>query len=99
PYFGNGYNKRAKELFFEEVFSYYEIEGIYMKIQKTNTRSLNAALKLPYAALANNTHPEIYAQINVLEDIYDLFIVSKEHYTTYYQFARQNEATSNEDVS
>jgi len=99
PYFGKGYNKRAKELFFEEVFTHYGIEGIYMKIRKTNKRSLKAALKLPYATLANNTHAEVYAQINVQQELYDLFIISKEHYATYCQFVSQQDMLSKEVVS
>lgn len=99
PYFGKGYNKRAKKLFFDEVFSHYDIEGIYMKIRKTNTRSLKAAYKLPYVTLANTIYPEVYEEINAIEEIYDLFVITKEHYTTYRQFALQKEAASSEEVS
>lgn len=99
PYFGKGYNKRAKELFVDEMFSHYEIEGIFMKIRKTNTRSLKAAYKLPYVTIANTIHPDVYKQINAKEEVYDLFIITKEHYLTYRQFALQKEAASSEEVS
>jgi len=98
PYFGKGYNQRAKEQFFDEVFVNHDIEGIFMKVRITNARSLKAVIKLPYAALANTTHPEMYHNINKEEDLYDLFVITKEHYTSYQHFAGLK-PNSGEEVS
>lgn len=81
PYFGKGYNREAKESFFQELFFELEIDVIFMKIRKANTRSHKAALKLPYAALANDRYPDVYDWINQKELTYDLFAISKEQYT------------------
>ena len=99
PYFGKGYNKQAKEQFFNELFSSHGIEGIFMKVRKTNTRSLKAVLKLPYAVLGNIVYPEVYQQINPQEEIYDLFIITREHFISYQQFANMEAANSGEEVS
>jgi RimJ/RimL family protein N-acetyltransferase len=99
PYFGKGYNKPAKENFFDELFFSNKIEGIFMKVRRTNTRSLKAALKLPYVALANTTYPEVYRKVNNNEDIYDLFVITKEHYISYKQFATVVSASTGEEVS
>ncbi|WP_156291697.1 GNAT family N-acetyltransferase [Oceanobacillus salinisoli] len=99
PYFGKGYNKHAKELFFDELFFSQNIEGIFMKVRRTNSRSLKAALKLPYVALANSTYPEVYQQINETGDIYDLFVITKDHYASYKQFAAVEAASTGEEVS
>jgi len=99
PYFGKGYNKHAKELFFDELFFSHNIQGVFMKIRKTNTRSLKAALKLPYTVLANESYPDVYQKINKKEDVYDLFIITKEHYASYRQFAMPETADSGEEVS
>src|SRR5690625_3159805 len=64
PYFGQGYNKMAKELFFDELFFQQGIENIYIKIRKTNIRSLRALEKLQYAMNGNELFPEIYEAIN-----------------------------------
>lgn len=86
PFFGKGYNKIAKELFFHEVFFELQIEMIFMKIRRTNLRSIHAISKLPYISIGNTAFPEIYNDINKHEDIYDLFFISKEHYEAYEQF-------------
>ncbi|RKQ31399.1 GNAT family N-acetyltransferase [Oceanobacillus halophilus] len=99
PYFGKGYNKPAKEEFFDELFFSENIEGIFMKVRKANTRSLKAALKLPYVALANTTYPEVFNKINETEDIYDLFVITKEHYAAYKQFANTEITSTGEEVS
>ena len=87
PYFGKGYNQHAKEAFFDELFYNLSIEGIFMKIKKTNMRSLKAILKLPYVTAGNNAYPEVYQHINQYENMYDLFVISKDHYISYKQFA------------
>jgi len=94
PYFGKGYNKQAKEEFFEELFSMKGIEGIFMKIRKTNIRSSKAAVKLPYVSLANDLYPKVYQQINPNEEIYDLFVITKEKYIAYKQFVISAESTA-----
>ncbi|WP_249872760.1 GNAT family N-acetyltransferase [Oceanobacillus saliphilus] len=99
PYFGKGYNKQAKEQFFDLLFFSYEIEGIFMKVRKTNKRSLHAVLKLPYAALGNEIYPEVYAKVNPDEEIYDLFVITKNHYMSYQQFRTIETEATGEEVS
>lgn len=90
PYFGKGYNKIAKEQFFDELFFEKSIEGIFMKIRRTNIRSIKAVQKLPYAILGNDLYPEVYQKVNQKEDAYDLYVVTKEHYESYKQFANDH---------
>lgn len=99
PYFGKGYNRQAKDMFFDELFFTQGIDGIFMKVRKTNIRSLKAVLKLPYIALANETYPEVFAKINPDEEIYDLFVISKESYVSYKQFVPVETAASGIEVS
>jgi len=102
PYFGKGYNKIAKTLFFQEVFSQFKVQAIFMKIRKNNVRSLRAATKLPYLLHANTLFSEMYKDINREEDIYDLFVIKKEHYNAYTQFSdfiAEDVVTGGEDVS
>ncbi|MBM7553830.1 GNAT family N-acetyltransferase [Thalassobacillus pellis] len=84
PFFGKGYNRPAKDAFFEELFFQLGIEAIYMKIRRTNPRSMKAALKLPYVALANTTYPEVYEHINEKENVYDLFAITRDQYMFHY---------------
>ncbi|ELK48828.1 GNAT family protein [Halobacillus sp. ACCC02827] len=90
PYFGKGYNQPAKEAFFEELFFQLGIEAIFMKIRRTNIRSMKAALKIPYVSLANETYPEVLQQINGVEDVYDLYVITKEQYMFHY-YGDQNQ--------
>ena len=99
PYFGKGYNRQAKEQFFDELFFKLNIEGIYMKLRKTNTRSLKAVLKLPYVSLGNSLYPEVYQHINQQEDVYDLFVITKAHYTAYQQFSGHETISTDIEVS
>lgn len=80
PYFGKGYNKVAKDAFFHELFFEKNIQSIFMKIRKTNTRSQQAAKKLPYITLANDIYPTIYGKINLHEEIYDLYAITKDQF-------------------
>lgn len=98
-YFGKGYNRRAKEQFFDEIFFTTHIEVIFMKIRKTNVRSAKAALKLPYVAFGNDVYPDIYRKINGNSDVYDLFMITKEHYTSYKQFIAIDSEAQGEEVS
>lgn len=86
PYFGKGYNKIAKELFFNELFFDLNIETIFMKIRKVNVRSIKAVQKLPYAVSGNTLYPAIFEQINAINDLYELFAISRDHYLAYHQF-------------
>ncbi|AGK54372.1 MAG: hypothetical protein K0S25_1025 [Bacillus sp. (in: firmicutes)] len=81
PYHGKGYNKPAKDAFFEELFFELEIEKIFMRIRKENIRSIKAAEKLPYVIKANESRKSLYDQLNAQGDIYDLYEISKDHYT------------------
>ncbi|GGF23289.1 alanine acetyltransferase [Halobacillus andaensis] len=94
PYFGKGYNQIAKEAFFKELFFQLDIEGIFMKIRRANVRSLKAALKIPYVVNANELYPDVFQWINRHEEVYDLYMISKEQYMFHYY----GEQTSEEEV-
>jgi RimJ/RimL family protein N-acetyltransferase len=83
PYHGKGYNGPAKDAFFQELFYEKEIETIFMRIRKANTRSLRAAEKLPYVMKANETRSSIYQELNANGEVYDLYEISKDQYTLY----------------
>jgi len=83
PYFGQGYNQRAKESFLTELFFEHQIETVYMKIRKQNIRSKKAVEKLPYVKLANETNQEVYQSINPTEQIYDLYQVERADFLEY----------------
>lgn len=96
PYFGMGYNRLAKEEFFDELFFVQNIETIFMKVRKTNHRSFKASMKLPYAILGNKIYPDIYKMVNAAEPLYDIFAVTKKLYLSYKQLTGQHQ--TNEDV-
>ncbi|OZB96174.1 GNAT family N-acetyltransferase [Paenibacillus sp. XY044] len=77
PYFGKGYNQRAKEVFFAELFLGHEIETIYLKIRTQNIRSRKAVEKLPYVQLANERNKQLYQSINHPQQRYDLYCVER----------------------
>ena len=86
PYFGKGYNRIAKELFLQEVFSTTLIEYIFIKIKKVNIRSKMAILKLPYVSDGHAFAPDLYQLINAESEQYDLFVATKDHFSTYQHF-------------
>ncbi|MCA1032628.1 GNAT family N-acetyltransferase [Bacillus timonensis] len=81
PYHGKGYNKLAKDAFFNELFYELSIETIFMRIRKINVRSAKAATKLPYVIFANDTRKALLDEINAGEDIYNIFEIPKDLYT------------------
>lgn len=83
PYHGKGYNTMAKEAFFNELFFEMSIESVLMRVKKVNVRSNKAAMKLPYAILANESRKTILDEINNGEDIYNLYEITKDTYTLY----------------
>ncbi len=83
PYFGKGYNKQAKDAFFNEVFTETEIHTIFMRIRKENIRSQKAALKLPFVQFANESHSEILNALNANGALYDLFAITKDRFLTH----------------
>jgi len=91
PFFGKGYNNLAKEAFLYELFFEQNIEVVFMKIRKTNIRSRKAAEKLPYAMMANDVFYEQYEKINAIEDVYDLFAITKDQYLFHYYSKQQLE--------
>ncbi|WP_419893489.1 GNAT family N-acetyltransferase [Oceanobacillus kimchii] len=100
PYFGKGYNRPAKDAFFHELFMDHSIDGIFMKVRKSNERSKKAVLKLPYITFANDVYPQMYQRVNGTDDIYDLFVIMKEHYLSYQQFQMDTPVESTgEEVS
>lgn len=99
PYFGKGYNKLAKQLFLDELFFTLNIETVFMKVRKNNARSLRAVAKMEYVENANQLYPDVYHAINAVEEVYDLFVITKEHYSSYVQFAKAGESEEAEVVS
>ncbi|MGD6858272.1 GNAT family N-acetyltransferase [Bacillus infantis] len=81
PYHGKGYNKTAKDAFFDELFYEAGIETIFMRIRNVNIRSQKAAEKLPYIIQANETRKHIFEQLNKQELIYNLYEIPKDLYT------------------
>lgn len=82
-YQGKGYNRKAKECFFDELFSNYEIDKLFLKIRKLNGKSKRAAEKLPYVSFGNELEFDIYQAINPNESIFDLYVIYKNHYLDY----------------
>ena len=80
PYHGKGYNKIAKEAFFNELFYDLDIETVFMRIRYVNARSQNAALKLPYLIDASESRKSLYEQLNASEMIYHLYEIPKDLY-------------------
>ncbi|WP_411954916.1 GNAT family N-acetyltransferase [Alkalibacillus sp. S2W] len=91
PFFGQGYNQYAKELFLSEVFLQCDIEVVFLKVNKINHRSIKAVHKLGYATQANDTYPQVYERINQGEKEYDLFAVYKEAFMFYLNDQHQAE--------
>jgi RimJ/RimL family protein N-acetyltransferase len=91
PYHGKGYNKPAKDVFFQELFYELGLETVFMKIRKANVRSQKAAEKLPYVVKANDTRKAIYDQLNAVEDIYDLYEIPKDLYTLHLYQSQQEQ--------
>ncbi|MGI1822424.1 GNAT family N-acetyltransferase [Exiguobacterium sp. TRN 1102] len=83
PYHGKGYNQVAKEVFFSELFFELDIESVFLKIRKSNERSIAAAEKLPYAFCANEIRSELLAEINQGDVEYVLYEVSKSSFQLY----------------
>jgi RimJ/RimL family protein N-acetyltransferase len=96
PYHGKGYNSPAKEEFFQEVFYELGIETIFMRIRKVNIRSIKAAEKLPYVVKANDSRQSLYMQLNAVEEVYDLYEISKDQYTLHYMRTNSAEQSDSE---
>ncbi|MGG4044936.1 GNAT family N-acetyltransferase [Paenibacillus favisporus] len=77
PYFGKGYNQRAKEAFLAELFLGQDIETIFLKIRTQNIRSKRAVEKLPYVKLANERYEQVYQSIKHPQQRYDLYGVER----------------------
>lgn len=92
PYHGKGYNQPAKDAFFVELFFELNIEAVFMKIRKTNIRSQKAAEKLTYCIKANDLYEDVYNYINAQEDVFDLYVITKNQYEFhYYRTADEDE--------
>ena|SRR5690625_2390073 len=95
PYFGKGYNKLAKEAFLKELFFHLNIDTVFIKIRKTNARSLRANEKIPYTMRANDLYADIYSNINEQENMFELFVITKERFEMYLPFTTiEHDATS-----
>ncbi|MGM0845365.1 MAG: GNAT family N-acetyltransferase [Bacillota bacterium] len=91
PFHGKGYNKPAKDAFFQELFYELGMETVFMRIRKVNIRSQKAAEKLPYVIKSNELRPSIYQQLNADGDIYDLYEIPKDLYTMHLYSTPQEE--------
>lgn len=98
PFFGKGYNQMAKLEFLQHLYLSLNIETVFMKVRKTNGRSLSAMTKIPYVIQANELYPEVYERINASDDIYNLLSVSKEHFLTHHQLAVMEQKTNNVNI-
>ncbi|MBL4953884.1 GNAT family N-acetyltransferase [Neobacillus sp. OS1-32] len=83
PFHGKGYNRLAKDSFFQELFYELGIETVYMRIRKVNIRSKKAAEKLPFVIQVNESRKTLYNQLNANETVYDLYEIPKDLYTFY----------------
>lgn len=81
PYHGKGYNKSAKDAFFNELFYELGIETILMRIRHVNVRSQKAAQKLPYIIDARLSRQSLFEQLNKDENLYQLYEIPKDLYT------------------
>lgn len=81
PYHGKGYNQRAKDAFFEELFYELGIDTVFMRIRMENIRSQKAAEKLPYTINAKDSRKSLFEQLNAKGDIFQLFEIPKDLYT------------------
>ncbi|WP_227938049.1 GNAT family N-acetyltransferase [Alkalihalobacillus deserti] len=91
PFFGKGYNKIAKDAFFDELFFTLDIQTVFMRIRKENVRSYMAANKLPYCTIANEFRHGVYDQINANGDVYNLFQIEKDQYHLHLMRTEQEE--------
>ncbi|MET3695975.1 RimJ/RimL family protein N-acetyltransferase [Bacillus oleivorans] len=93
PYHGKGYNKLAKDAFFNELFLDLGIETVWMRIRKENVRSKKAAEKLPYCLKVNNLRPAIYRKLNPSpqEEIFDLYEIPKDLFLLHLKRMDHNE--------
>lgn len=78
PFQGQGYNKKAKEQFLEEIFFEQDIQTVFLRIRKNNIKSIRATEKLGYALKANESHQVIYEEINKGKNQFDLYYIPKD---------------------
>jgi RimJ/RimL family protein N-acetyltransferase len=78
PYHGKGYNQQAKDAFFKELFYELDIETIFLRIRQVNSRSIKAALKLPYIIDASESRKSLFEQLNAIENTFQLFEIPKD---------------------
>ena len=81
PYHGKGYNKQAKDAFFQEIFYELGIETVFMRIRTENIRSQKAAEKLPYLIDASESRKSLMEQLNSNGNHFKLFEIPKDLYT------------------
>lgn len=78
PYQGYGYNQRAKDQFLSELFTQHAMETVFVKIRKENTRSRNAALKLPYLEIETHT---LFPMVDY--EVFDVYHITKNTFFSY----------------
>ncbi|WP_428908394.1 GNAT family N-acetyltransferase [Niallia sp. Krafla_26] len=81
PYHGKGYNKLAKDAFFQEIFYELGIETVFMRIRTENIRSQKAAEKLPYIIDASASRKSLFDQLNAQGTMFKLYEIPKDLYT------------------
>ncbi|MFC7393950.1 GNAT family N-acetyltransferase [Scopulibacillus cellulosilyticus] len=93
PYFGKGYNQRAKEAFFSELFLEKAIHTIYLKIRKANIRSQKAAEKIPYVHIVDNLEAH---HINHDPNMFHLYEITRDRYILHHQHIQTFTFNANE---
>ena len=62
----------------QEIFFELDIQTVFLRIRKSNSKSIRATEKLRYALKANESHPSIYAEVNKTEEVFDLYYIPKD---------------------
>ncbi|HLQ82306.1 MAG TPA: GNAT family protein [Pseudogracilibacillus sp.] len=97
-YHGSGYNKVAKELFFNDIFDTTEIQTVFMKIRVDNYRSQKAALKLAYVAEADYRYQAVHTFVNQTVFKYNLYTVTKQAYLADQKVRQVDYVTSDSEI-
>lgn len=94
PFHGKGYNKLAKDAFFQEIFYELGIETVFMRIRTENIRSQKAAEKLPYTVDASKSRNTLFEKLNVTGNMFKLYEIPRDLYTFYTLRTEQMTETS-----
>ncbi|WP_018130193.1 GNAT family N-acetyltransferase [Effusibacillus pohliae] len=78
PYWGKGYNRRAKDAILRLAFEKMALRRVYIGVDPRNGRSLRAVEKLPYARPVAEV-PDEYR--NACQGETNWFVVTREEFT------------------